>query len=264
MAIVLGDYMEEDLTIVGGLVPGLLIDQDDLPEGAEPHAGTMDLDLGLKIAIFEEKRYREISKRLREAGFEMDENERGNETRQRWRITGENGPALVEFLIPPIEEGDRPGTLKNIEADFAAFITPGLDLAFRDRVRLTLDGFADRLIPLMDSPEAQLALEILKEEFGTSDSMGPMRVARFVEAEDDPDLREDAVGFVSNLYRICTGWPGNSFLRSVYLSRVSKRTLVRREFIARHSSDGVSGNPGVVQPPDRSRLWPSSQGSPFR
>jgi hypothetical protein len=250
--------MEEDLTIVGGLVPGLLIDQDDLPEGAEPHAGTMDLDLGLKIAIFEEERYKEISKRLREAGFEMDDNERGNETRQRWRITGEKGQALVEFLIPPVDEGDKPGTLKNIERDFAAFITPGLDLAFRDRVRLTLDGFtivgeackreiqvcgpgafvvlkalalrvrgrpkdaydlyyvvrnygsgvqdvADRLIPLMDSPEAQLALEILREEFGTSDSMGPKRVARFVEAEDDPNLREDAVGFVSNLCRICTG-----------------------------------------------------------
>ena len=40
----LGEIMEE-LVVIGGLVPSLLIGHDDLPAGAEPHVGTMDLDL---------------------------------------------------------------------------------------------------------------------------------------------------------------------------------------------------------------------------
>jgi hypothetical protein len=140
VATVLGDFMQNDLTIVGGLVPGLLISQDDLPRGADPHAGTMDLDIGLKLAILEEHRYREISKRLREAGFRMDQNLAGNPTRQRWLIEGKEGSAVIEFLIPPTGDGDRPGALRDIEADFAAIITPGLDLAFIDREPIMLRG----------------------------------------------------------------------------------------------------------------------------
>ena len=40
----LGEIMEE-LVVIGGLVPSLLIGHEDLPAGAEPHVGTMDLDL---------------------------------------------------------------------------------------------------------------------------------------------------------------------------------------------------------------------------
>lgn len=42
----LGDMMD-DLVIVGGLVPSLLIDQEALPADVAPHVGTMDLDVGL-------------------------------------------------------------------------------------------------------------------------------------------------------------------------------------------------------------------------
>ena len=45
----LGDLMD-DLVVVGGLVPSLIIDQDRLPAGVNPHIGTMDLDLGLAFA----------------------------------------------------------------------------------------------------------------------------------------------------------------------------------------------------------------------
>ncbi len=38
---ILGDFTE-DIVIVVGLVPSLLIDQSNLPEGVEPHAGTME------------------------------------------------------------------------------------------------------------------------------------------------------------------------------------------------------------------------------
>ena len=52
MATKLGDLLDE-IVVVGGLVPYLLVDQENLPSDLEPHAGTMDLDMGLALAIFE-------------------------------------------------------------------------------------------------------------------------------------------------------------------------------------------------------------------
>ena len=135
VATILGDYME-DIVIVGGLVPSLLIDQDSLPEGAEKHVGTIDLDVGFTLAIFEGGRYEEIAERLRRAGFSQDVSDQGNLTRQRWKIT-EPGKVTMDFLVPPASEEDEGGKIRNIEEDFAAVITPGLMLAFSDRKKLS-------------------------------------------------------------------------------------------------------------------------------
>jgi hypothetical protein len=132
----LGD-LADDVVVVGGLAPSLLVDQD--APSAEPHAGTMDLDLGLALAILDDGRYQKLADRLRRAGFAMDLNEEGNRTRQRWRIEGEES-ATVDFLIQPSRPDDRPGKLRSIEADFAAVIAPGLHLAFQDRRRIALSG----------------------------------------------------------------------------------------------------------------------------
>ena len=86
LATKLGDLMPE-LVVVGGLVPSLLIDQEQLPENVTPHVGTFDLDLGLAFALVGEHRYQAVAERLRAAGFEMDKNEEGQPTRQRWRIS---------------------------------------------------------------------------------------------------------------------------------------------------------------------------------
>jgi hypothetical protein len=134
----LGDLMD-DLVVVGGLVPSLLIDQQGLTGGADPHVGTMDLDVGLAVALLDQGRYRTITERLRRAGFSQDVNEEGHPTRQRWTIEGV-GRVTVDFLIPPTQPDDIAGTLRNIEFDFAAIIAPGLHLAFRDRRRVPLSG----------------------------------------------------------------------------------------------------------------------------
>ncbi len=134
----LGDLMD-DLAVVGGLVPSLLIDQGELAEGADPHVGTMDLDVGLAVALLDQGRYRTITERLRKAGFSQDVNEEGNPTRQRWKVE-RVGKVTVDFLIPPTQPGDTGGKLRDIEADFAAVIAPGLHLAFQDRSRVTLSG----------------------------------------------------------------------------------------------------------------------------
>ena len=134
----LGDMMD-DLLIVGGLVPSLIIDQEHLGEDVDPHVGTMDLDVGLQVALLNEGRYRQLTERLRDAGFEMDKNDAGNPTRQRWAIANAER-VTIDFLIQPTLEGDKGGKLRDLEPDFAAIIAPGLRCAFRDRKQVTLKG----------------------------------------------------------------------------------------------------------------------------
>ena len=127
----LGDMLD-DIVIVGGLVPALLVDQETLPWDLEQHAGTIDLDMGLSLTVLKEKRYRELGLRLRDAGFEPDLNAAGNPASQRWR-TKFPISATVDFLIPPSLDTDQGGTLRHIEPGFAAVITPGLHIAFQDK-----------------------------------------------------------------------------------------------------------------------------------
>jgi hypothetical protein len=132
----LGDF-DDDIVVIGGLVPSLLIPTP--PPGAELHVGTMDLDIGLTVALLDDRRYQSLLERLRSAGFKPDTNNKGNPTRQRWKST-KNALATIDFLIAPSRPDDRGGQLRNIEPDFAAIIAPGLSLAFDDRQRVRISG----------------------------------------------------------------------------------------------------------------------------
>ncbi len=134
----LGDLTNE-LVVVGGLVPSLIIAQEPPPEGDEKHLGTRDLDLGFALALFEEERYHLVAERLREAGFQPDVNPEGNKTLQRWIAKSMPG-ATIDFLIPQSAAMEDGGTIKHLEADLAAVVTPGLELAFEDRMRVALSG----------------------------------------------------------------------------------------------------------------------------
>lgn len=129
-----GDLLDE-IVVVGGLVPYLIIDQSS---AAEAHIGTRDLDLGLSLAVLDDERYREISARLRGRGFEPGRTAQGNATRQTWTLPGQR--ITIDFLIPRTANGPRPGRLQNLERDFAAIVAAALPLAFRDREAVLLDG----------------------------------------------------------------------------------------------------------------------------
>ena len=138
LATKLGDLMPE-LVVVGGLVPSLLIDQENLPDNVTPHVGTMDLDLGLAFALVGEARYQQVAERLRNAGFTPDRNDEGKSTRQRWRIS--DPPVTVDFLIEPEESTEaQAGRLFDLTRDWAAIIAPGLHLAFKNSRVVTLSG----------------------------------------------------------------------------------------------------------------------------
>jgi hypothetical protein len=136
----LGDLLD-DLVVVGGLVPSLLIPKKSLSTDVDPHIGTMDLDLGLTLSLLEDERYENFTERLRGAGFGPDTNEEGNLTFQRWKIeVSGDMKVTVDFVIPPSLADDEGGKLRHIEQDFAAVITPGLQLAFRDRQKIGIEG----------------------------------------------------------------------------------------------------------------------------
>jgi len=138
LATKLGDLMPE-LVVVGGLVPSLLIDQENLPANATPHVGTLDLDLGLAFALVGEERYQAVAERLRQANFRPDTNEDGNTTRQRWRIS--DPPVTVDFLIEPAKNAEADaGRLFPLARDWAAIIAPGLHLAFINNRKVVLSG----------------------------------------------------------------------------------------------------------------------------
>ena len=140
VAVTLGALMD-DLCIAGGLVPSLLIDQQvgPDPETGDLHPGTNDLDVGLAIGLLDEEQYAEISKRLRQEDFEPDRNELGNRTPQRWRLAGCN--VTIDFLMPPIPGAERGGRIHNLEGDFGALITPGLQLAFDEHHEVIMEGY---------------------------------------------------------------------------------------------------------------------------
>ncbi len=138
LATKLGDLMDE-LVVVGGLVPSLLIEQESLPQNVAPHVGTLDLEMGLAFALVGEQRYQEVAERLRKAKFSVDVNEDGKPARQRWRIS--EPPVTVDFLIEPEKGAEaEAGRLFQLTKDWAAIIAPGLHLAFKNDQVVTLDG----------------------------------------------------------------------------------------------------------------------------
>lgn len=135
----LGDLLD-DLVIVGGIVPSLIIPQEGNDSSREAHVGTVDLDLGLSLALLEGSRYHELCQRLQQADFEPEINAGGQTVSQRWRLKSNEHPITVDFLIPRSHAADQGGRLKNLEMGFAAIIIPGLELAFQDRTRVVLEG----------------------------------------------------------------------------------------------------------------------------
>ncbi len=249
----LGDFMPR-VRVVGGLVPGLLIPPASIAE-TEGHVGTQDLDLGLELTILDNSEYQLLSSRLRNAGFRQDLNPGGRPTRQRW-IHPAAG-LTIDFLIPPADADQEPGTLQNLEPDFAAVITPGLEMAFEDFEVVEVQGktildeqatrnvwvcgpgafvvlkalalrsrgerkdaydlhyvlkhwptglpdVAARVHSLTQDSLVSTALEYLRDDFGSIDSIGARQLDRFLGGEDSDDefLRADASGLVLEFLRL--------------------------------------------------------------
>jgi len=135
LATYLGGY-QDDLVLVGGLVPSLLIDARRMHDQlAGLHPGSADLDIALSLGLLRDERYHGLSDGLRRAGFVPDKNADGNPTPQRWRREG----LTIDFLISMLDEDARAGSVQHLERDFAAYLIPGVHLAFSDREQVTIE-----------------------------------------------------------------------------------------------------------------------------
>jgi len=138
IASVLGELMSE-VRVVGGIVPSLIVRQDDSSDGFLQHAGTIDLDLGISLALADPSRSFDFIEPLRTAGFSQDTSGTTGRTTSRWRIDGPNGQrATVDFLVPAGPD-DRPNAVM-LGDGVSAFATPGLSLAFLDFEVVSIEG----------------------------------------------------------------------------------------------------------------------------
>jgi hypothetical protein len=252
LAVAVDDF-KDDLVIVGGLVPTLLIEKPPAPLDA--HVGTMDLDVGLHVAVLDDERYAKISERMRSSGLSAIV-DGTKTTRQKWRFTISDSLSIdVDFLMPGTTaevEATRASKLQDLESDFAAIITPGLRLAFADKERRTIkdktlrgedaardvyvcgpasftvlkalafrgraenkdaydlcyvlraygargpEDVAEIFRKLPDAPQKATAIDILKDDFGTKNSVGIRRAVEFERGvgKDDDALAADLVGAV--------------------------------------------------------------------
>jgi hypothetical protein len=128
-----------EVRVVGGIVPSLIVRQDDPSDGFLQHAGTIDLDLGIDLALADSPRSFDFIERLRTAGFTQDTSGSTRQTTGRWRIDGPNDQrATVDFLVPAGPD-DRPNAVM-LGDGISAFATPGLSLAFHDFEQIRIEG----------------------------------------------------------------------------------------------------------------------------
>jgi len=163
VAHLLGAYLDQ-LVVVGGLVPGLILTAD------EPHAGTIDIDLALDAAgLREEDAYAEVIQLLERGDFQRNEAGERPELRAFQLATTvdlkDGGPPVaveIDLLIPdgvtltkhrpPLVKGLRTMAMKGI----------GLALRHATETRIvgrTRQGRRDQATLRVVDPEAFLVLK---------------------------------------------------------------------------------------------------------
>lgn len=122
------DDLAQHITVVGGLVPSLLIDATT--HGFDPHIGTYDVDVGIAVNAEKNSHYMSVVARLTELGF--DNRDPGS---IRWAFR--NNPQLpiyVDLLPVGINAPQQ------VAPELPLKITEPLVLAFEDRRQVTLRG----------------------------------------------------------------------------------------------------------------------------
>ena len=126
------DVLQDDLVIVGGLVPTLL----DCGDGR--HVGTRDVDLAFNVGIRKAEAYTAVAERLEQAGFRPED--RTRKTLWRWELETDRARVLLEFLISSSGTTVGNGRRQRICDSLDALTVEGLDLAFLDVETVRLEG----------------------------------------------------------------------------------------------------------------------------
>ncbi len=123
--------ISQDLYLVGGLVPDLLV-KNKLTYLKE-YLGTLDIDLAIKFAVSEEGKYKNLYKILRSAGFEKQKTPDGTDVINHSFIKYGSGykPIIIDLIT---DDGFEPAAdkLKEIAPDVDAVKFRGVYLVFND------------------------------------------------------------------------------------------------------------------------------------
>lgn len=120
---ILGSFKGK-FAVIGGAVPWLLLDNDDMP-----HVGTIDVDLGLDAEALGDGEYATLIGSLQGRGYEQ------RKTLRRFQLVREvpahdGGPAIdiiIDFLMPRAAEIEK--TIPPLISEFAVQRADGADLA---------------------------------------------------------------------------------------------------------------------------------------
>jgi hypothetical protein len=192
----LGDMMD-DLVIIGGLVPSLLIDQDALAADVILHV-TVDFLIQPSRAGDQGGKLRDIEPdfaAIIAPGLPCAFRDRQQITLSGTTLFGEKATRDVW-----VAGAGAYVVLKALAFDSRGENKDAYDLYYV--VRNFGGGPTDvaaRLGPLLDDPEAERALMVLRRDFSEIDAVGPMRVAAFVTGGRDDELQADVVAFVGQL-----------------------------------------------------------------
>jgi hypothetical protein len=134
----LGEF-RSNMVLVGGLVPRYLVDQSMAQKKGNLHCGTMDVDLGVSIAVADVLSYRSIRKTLEEMGFRPGKNKMGREQLHSF-VKKINGIDVnVDFLTTRYE-GPSDTLMREVESNLRAIQIEGLGLALESPLSISVEG----------------------------------------------------------------------------------------------------------------------------
>lgn len=122
------DELAQHITVVGGLVPSLLIDA--AAQGFDAHVGTYDVDLGIAVDAQRTSHYTAITARLTELGFVSQ----GPESIRWAQRNNAESPIYIDLIPVGINAPQQ------VAPTLPLKITEPLAIAFQDRKQVTLDG----------------------------------------------------------------------------------------------------------------------------
>jgi hypothetical protein len=161
----MGAY-RDDLVLIGGLAPRYITaPQNTRDYSLTRHCGTMDIDLGVSIAVSNQPRYKEIIDILKQAGFQNAVNDRGNLKHHSF-VKEEDGEKIVIDFLTTEYDGPDDSRMHQISEDISAIQTLGLGLGFINPLkchvsRIFPDGTIAEEIINVCRPVAYIVLKAL-------------------------------------------------------------------------------------------------------
>lgn len=135
----LGEY-RDNLVLVGGLAPRYITAH---PDGyifsKATHCGTMDIDLGISLAVTENEKYKHIHRIMKEMGFQYAKNDDGTRKSHTFEIAIEGQTVSVDFLTTSYD-GQPERNVRKIEHELSAIKVKGMGLALQSPLTVRIDG----------------------------------------------------------------------------------------------------------------------------